>query len=420
MGLIILAAVTLAYCMAGRRLERTMLTGPMIFIALGGVLGTSGALDLPHAHDLLHLVAEIALILLLFLDAAKIDLTKLRVAHRWPLRMLLLGMPLAFVLGSAAFVLILPDWPVVLAVLAAAVLMPTDAALGQAVVANRDVPIRPRRALTVESGLNDGLALPVILLLAAMAESVIAPNGAEWAVFAAKQLILGPAVGVAMGLAGGRVLIRAKDAHATSLAYEGVGAIALATGTYLVAAQVGGNGFIAAFVGGLGFGHVVKGRCPFVFEFTENEGQLLAWGAFFLLGFALVPEAIAHLGTRELVAILVSLFLVRPAAIWLSLIGTRAAPVTRLFFGWFGPRGLATALFALLVVPQLGPDRGEAVLYLAINAVWISALLHGMSAAPLARAYATRVAKMGDCAESAEIEASAKPLPGLPAAPPRA
>jgi len=145
-------------------------------------------------------------------------------------------------------------------------------------------------------------------------------------------------------------------------------------------------------VAGLVFGNVVKDKCHFIFEFAESEGQILTWGAFFLLGLALVPEAFEHLTPTMLGLILVSLFIVRPLAIWISLTGSDAPPRTRLFFGWFGPRGLATALFALLVVPEIGHEFAEPILYIAINAVWISALLHGLSAVPWATRYGAQSA----------------------------
>ena len=138
------------------------------------------------------------------------------------------------------------------------------------------------------------------------------------------------------------------------------------------------------------FGNVVKGRCKFIYEFTESEGQMLTWGAFFLLGLALVPEAIHHLSMPVLAIILLSLFFVRPVAIWISLIKTDAPLITKLFFGWFGPRGLATALFALLIVPIVGHELAEPILYLAVNTVWISALLHGISAVVGANWYAKK------------------------------
>nr|WP_306269486.1 sodium:proton antiporter [Pararhizobium sp. IMCC3301] len=387
-GLLLLALFTIAFSMLAKRLATTMVTAPMLFMAFGYVLSTTGTMPQAGAEEVLHIVAEIALIVLLFLDAAQINLTTLRQHHIWPQRMLIAGLPLSLVIGTLAAWPFLPGWPLLGVALVAAILTPTDAALGQAVVTNPVVPERARRALSVESGLNDGLALPAILLFASLAMSVADQSSTEWLVFGAKQLIFGPLIGAFAGLVGGRLLIWAKDHDTTSETFEGIGALALAGSAYMGATAIDGNGFIAAFVAGLAFGHVVKGRCKFVYEFTESEGQLLSWSAFFLLGLALVPEAINALTWPVFALIMVSLFVVRPLAVYLSLIGTDAGPGTRLFFGWFGPRGLATALFALLVVPDIDPNLSGPVLNIAINAVWISAVLHGLSAAPGAALYA--------------------------------
>ena len=198
----------------------------------------------------------------------------------------------------------------------------------------------------------------------------------------------------------GRVVLqlRQPDERRASHAVDGV--LALAGTAYLGAVLIGGNGFIAAFVAGLAFGMMVKGACKFVYEFTESEGQLLTWAAFFLLGATLVPDAIAHLTAPMLGLILISLLVVRPFAIWLSLLGTDAHLITKAFFGWFGPRGLATALFALLVMENLPHVLGQDILHLAINAVWISAILHGVTAAPGARWYAAKTKQMAPCAET--------------------
>ncbi|WP_299732258.1 cation:proton antiporter [uncultured Tateyamaria sp.] len=399
-GLVIISFVAAAYCLMAVRLSRTVITAPILFLAMGVVLSETGLLPAGEIHDVLHLVAEVALIVLLFLDAAQIDLRTLKRRHVWPQRMLLVGLPLAILFGTFSAWSLMPDWPLLTAALAAAILSPTDAALGQPVVTNPDVPLRPRRALIVESGLNDGLALPAILLFAALVSHDMSQSSTGWLIFGAKQLVLGPVAGIAVGLLGGWALLRAKTLSSTSEAYEGIAAIAMAAGAYFLSDLIGGNGFISAFVAGLCFGSVVKGQCKFVYEFTEGDGQILAWAAFLLIGAGLVPEAIAHLTWPMLALILVSLFVVRPLAIWLSLMGTDASGTTRLFFGWFGPRGLATALFALLVLETLPHRAGDQILYLAINAVWISALLHGVSAAPAARWYGRRIAAKGDCPET--------------------
>jgi NhaP-type Na+/H+ or K+/H+ antiporter len=400
----LLGVFTLLFCLVGRRLLTTVLTAPMAFIGFGVLLAQLDLVPAEGSEKILHMVAEVALVVLLFLDAAKIDAKKFRRRHVWPRRMLLIGLPLGILIGAGVNMLLMPTWPLAVAGLMAAILAPTDAALGQPVITNSRVPERQRYALTVESGLNDGLALPAVLFFASLvAHSGSAPAGG-WVVFAALQLTLGPIIGLAIGAAGGKLMLWAKRLDFTSETFEGIAALSLAALSYLVATTLGGNGFISAFIGGLGFGMVVRGKCKFVYEFTEGEGQILSWTAFFLLGALLVPEAISHLTWPMLGLIMISLLIVRPLAIYLSLIGTDAAPITRLFFGWFGPRGLATALFALLVIGDLEHNVVDTVIHVAINAVWISALLHGLSAVSGANWYVKRLGKLGDCTERKPLE----------------
>ena len=409
LGYLIVGVFLFAFCLIANRLSRTLLTAPLVFIAFGLLVSETGFLPPGGTEASLHLVAEIALIVLLFIDAAKIDQQALLKRNVWPARMLAIGLPVGFVLGTLVGLLLFPGWELAAVALVAALLVPTDAALGQPVVSNPDVPERPRRALTVESGLNDGLTLPLVLLLAAfVAPDVSTPDGG-WIWFAVKQITLGPLVGLGVGLLGGVLVLKAKKAGYTAEVYEGIGALALAAAAYLAALQVGGNGFISAFAAGLGFGGVVRGRCAFIYEFTESEGQLLSWSAFFLVGAVLVPQAVAHLTLPSLAFILISLIFVRPIAIYLSLLGTDASGATRLYFGWFGPRGLATVLFALLVLEQLDHELGENVLFIATNAVWISALLHGITAMPGAAIYARILDKRGTCPEKIPMTENVMP-----------
>ncbi len=402
-GILLLCVSTFAFTLIGRRVSSSIITAPMLFLGLGYLLVSLGVFDSEAAEGSLHLVAEVTLIILLFLDASQIDLRLLKERHIWPQRMLTIGLPLAILIGTFVAWLFLPGWPLVALALIASLLAPTDAALGQSVVSNKLVPDRVRRGLTVESGLNDGLALPIILLFASLTGEVMDAESRNWVLFGAGQLILGPIAGILIGGCGASAMLFANRRGWTSDVFEGIAALTLAGTAYLLATEIGGNGFIAAFVAGLTLGNIIKGRCRFLFEFTESEGQLLMWAAFFLLGVALLPEALERLTPVIFGLILISLFIVRPVAIWISLIGTDAAPATRLFFGWFGPRGLATALFALLILPQIGGEYAETILAIAINAVWISALLHGISAAPLGRLYGEMVAKQGDCAEKQPV-----------------
>lgn len=388
--LIIMLGVVL-YALTARRLSSTVLTSPMIFLALGYAISLAGVVPPEHSEELLHLVAEAALIILLFADASSTDFIALKKRHLWPQRMLLIGLPLAILFCTFAASLLFPSWSIFAAALVASILAPTDAALGQAVVSNKAVPVEERRTLTVESGLNDGLALPIVLFFACTLASIEGEHDGNFLIFTAQQLILGPSIGVSVGWLGGKALLNSIERQFTEAHFEGIAAIAIAGFAYLAASLVDGNGFIAAFCAGLAFGHVVKDRVTHVTEFIESEGQMLIWAAFLLIGVVLLPEALNSLTLPMFILIVLSLFVIRPLAIWFSLIGTDAPPLARLFLGWFGPRGLATALFALLIVGDINHSYAEPVLVIAINAVWISALLHGISAAPGARWYASKM-----------------------------
>jgi NhaP-type Na+/H+ or K+/H+ antiporter len=395
-ALIVSALAVFVYALVARRVSGWMLTPPLVFLILGFGLNRAGLLHVEYARDTLHVLAEATLVIVLFSDAAAIDLEALRTRHVWPFRMLVIGLPLSILLGGVAAYLLLPSWTVWELVLLAAILAPTDAALGQAVVTNPTVPERVRRALSVESGLNDGLALPAILFFGCLAVGGVHDQvQSSWLVYALQQIGLGCLTGAAVGWVGGSLMRWSARRGWSSETFEGLGVLALAALAFLAAETTHGNGFIAAFVAGLVFGYLMKGRCKFVFEFMEAEGQALILLTFLLVGGLLLPGAIAVVGAGALILILISLFLVRPIAIWLSLLGTDADPVTRGFMGWFGPRGLATVLFALLVVADLDElDRGEEILAIAVVAVGMSALLHGMSAAPAARWFGRRSSNM--------------------------
>ncbi|MEP5419109.1 MAG: cation:proton antiporter, partial [Roseibium sp.] len=242
-GLLMLGLFTVAYTLLAKRLSDSILTAPMLFLAFGLLMVQAGQFPLVEAEHLLHIVAELALIILLFLDAAQINLKGLRERHQWPLRMLVVGLPLSILFGTLAAALLLPSYPLIVAALIAALLAPTDAALGQAVVTNKAVPERVRRGLTLESGLNDGLALPVILLVASLTAEMMQQDATNWALFGAKQLVFGPLVGGAIGALGGVLFLAAKQRQMTTATIEGIGAIAMAGCAYLAAGMVGGNGF---------------------------------------------------------------------------------------------------------------------------------------------------------------------------------
>ena len=392
----------LTFSLVSGRLQGTVLTPPLIFVLFGLAIGAGGlgVLDVNPEHGTIHLVAEVTLILVLFSDAARMDLGRLRRDHDLPVRMLLVGLPLAIGLGTAVGAWVFPAFSLWEAALLAALLAPTDAALGQSVVTADGVPARIRQAINVESGLNDGIALPVVLLFAALASAHAGGGGAgEWLRFGLLQVTLGPVAGVAIGYLGARLLDSAIEREWVSEAFLGIGILSLALLAYVSAELVGGNGFIAAFVGGLVFGNTIRHPCTFLFEFMETEGQLLMLITFLIFGAILLPEGLAHMTSTTVLYAVLSLTVIRVVPVAISLVGAGVRAPTWLFLGWFGPRGLASILFVLLILEESEVPHREELLAITVVTVALSALLHGVTAAPLARRYAQRVARMGECEE---------------------
>ena len=393
----------LLYSLISRRLEGTPITPPMVFILFGLVIGP-GVLAVAHVdpgHDGIHLIAEVTLVLVLFTDAARIDLAVLRRDHNLPQRMLLLGLPLAIGLGALFAALLFPHFSLWEAALLAALLAPTDAALGQAVVSAKQVPVRVRQAINVESGLNDGIALPLVLFFAALAGSAAPASSIEWLSFATLQVTFGPLIGGLAGYVGARCIDRAAERGWSGTAFQGIGVLALSLFCFVASELVGGNGFIAAFVGGLVLGNAIRNPCTFLYEFMETDGQLLMLITFLIFGAVLLPEGLSHVTGASLIYALLSLTVVRMIPIGIALAGTGLRLPTVAFLGWFGPRGLASILFVLLILERADVPHHEDILAVTIITVALSALLHGLTAAPLAKAYGRRAAAMGECAENA-------------------
>ncbi len=406
LSIAIIAAALLLFSLVSRRLQDTVITAPLVFVVFGILIGASGLdiVQLDQGHSAIHFIAELTLILVLFTDAARIDLKRLRRDHNLPVRMLLVGLPLAIAAGTLVATQLFPSFLFWEAALLAALLAPTDAALGQVVVSAKVVPVRIRQAINVESGLNDGIALPAVLLFAALASAEYAASGAgEWIRFGALQLTLGPLTGVIVGFVGARGLDMAAERRWASEPFQGIGILSLAVFTYVTAELIGGNGFIAAFIGGMVFGNTIRHPCTFLFEFMETEGQLLMLITFLVFGALLLPEGLEFVTPMILLYAVLSLTVIRMIPIAISLIGTRLRLPTQLFLGWFGPRGLASILFVLLILEETDlPHRGE-LLSITVVTVALSVLLHGVTAAPFATLYGRLVARVGECEESQPV-----------------
>lgn len=395
-ALAVLAAAAFAYALVSRRLENSVLSAPMFFVAVGIAFG-------PHALDVVSIdafhgtafhVVELTLALVLFSDAAGVDLQALRGNASLPGRLLGIGMPATIGLGMAAGAAVLTDLQFWEAAIVAAVLAPTDAALGRTVVTSPLVPARVRQALNLESGLNDGLSVPFLALFIAIAGAETLPTARDWLQFALEQIGLGTLIGLAVGGAGGWVVERASKRGLMTDVFEQFAALSLAVLAFLLADEAGGNGFIAAFVGGLAAGRMGAVCGKHVFAFTEEEGQLLSYAVFFIFG-VLSLEFLQDADWRIALYAALSLTLVRmlPVALATAGMGLRASSV--LFMGWFGPRGLASIILVLVVAKEVPELPGlQAILATVTMTVLASVVLHGLSAPPLTRAYARRVQRM--------------------------
>ena len=403
----IFVSVVFLYSLASRRLERTVLTAPILFTAAGALtsLLAPALSELELSRRTLLMIAELGLVMTLFTDASRISLRMLGGDRNLPIRLLSTGMLLTIALGAACAMVVLGGLTWWEAGILAAILAPTDAGLGQVIVTSPHVPQRIRQALNVEAGLNDGLSVPFLMLFIALAaaEETSAGPGATLARFLGEQLGYGTMLGLAIGLAGGWLLglARRKQWMADPLAQLGVVALPLACA--LASEATGASMFIAAFVAGLatqaGFSEVGKHSV----EFTEDWGQLFDFFVFFLFGL-LVAQVGKHFTPAVILYAVLSLTLVRMLPVAIALRGTGLSRSTVLFMGWFGPRGLASIVLGLVAIEQTAGLPGESTLRLALMAtVLLSILAHGLSALPGINRYARHVASLAKDAPELQV-----------------
>ncbi|WP_347754721.1 cation:proton antiporter [Agrococcus sp. ProA11] len=384
--LLIISIVVFAFAMVSGRLSMSPVTAPMVFTGVGVLLGLVGGewfrLDLEG--EAVSLLVEATLVLVLFTDAVRIDLRALRRQMALPARLLGIGLPLTILLGTLAAVVLFERLTIIEAALIAAVLAPTDAALGQAVVSDKRLPVRIRQTLNVESGLNDGIMVPVVTVLLAIAATETGSGMDNWGLFAAQQIGFGILAGLLVGLLGGWLLDRLARAGQVAGVYRQLAAIAIAVAAFTTAGVVGGNGFVAAFVAGLAFGHVAREQSEHVQDFTEDEGQLLEAVTFLVFGAVLATQVLGSLTWQIALYVVLSLTVVRMLPVLLALAWSGTRTQTRLFIGWFGPRGLASILFALMVAEQLSGAVGDTVFSVAVWTILVSVFAHGATASPWA------------------------------------
>ena len=410
--LLVLSLSILVFGAVSGRLESSPITPPMFFTLIGFLVSTAGIEVLPEMiqSEAIMIVAELALVVILFTDASRINLSLLRTHHKIPLRLLSIGLPLTIVLGIVVTAFLFPELGIWNAAILAAILAPTDAALGQAVVSLKRVPVLIRQAINVESGLNDGIAVPVILIFLWCAGAEVGGEGSGyWIAFISQQLILGPLIGIAIGWFGGKTITTCRKRGWMTDEFQRLALIALALAAYSIAHYVDGNGFIAAFAAGLTLGNLHRPVVDKLHKFAEAEGQLLSMVVFLLFGAIMLPHAFNHLGEIQgpwiLYAIL-SLTLIRMIPVSISLFGMKLGLWTHVFLGWFGPRGIASTIFALIVLEQSGLPYSETIFCIVVLVVLCSIVLHGLTAWPGSMLYARLIEREdADMMEHSDVPA---------------
>ncbi len=413
--LAIFIAVVFLHSLASGRLERTVVTAPIVFTTAGMLV----LLLLPELRELkvnpevFLRVAEAGLVLLLFTDASRTNLQVLKSIGNLPARLLSTGMLLTILLGALAALAVFGQLTLWEAGILAAILAPTDAGLGQVIVNSPRVPMRIRQALNVEAGLNDGLSVPFLLFFIGLADASANGQRASFTRFIVEQLGYGALIGVGIGLAGGWLLGVAHRRKWTAHSWQQLGVVALPAFCAVASEAVGASMFIAAFVAGLAVQVGFKEAGKHSVEFTEEWGQLLNLSVFFIFGL-LVARDWHHFTAALVLYAVLSLTMVRMFPVAIALMGTRLSRATLLFMGWFGPRGLASIVLAMVYLEHGKQHPGEATIRLAVMVtVLLSIFAHGLSALPGISLYAARIGELD--AGAPELRAPGSGVAGLDA-----
>jgi NhaP-type Na+/H+ or K+/H+ antiporter len=390
----VVASCVVLWGLVSARLERISITAPIAFVVLGFVLANEplSLIDIAvHSTTVRH-IAEITLALVLFADASRVNLRALRLDAAIPGRLLGIGLPLTMAAGALAALLVTHGnlW---LAALIGAAVAPTDAALGASIVHDERVPARVRRILNVEGGLNDGIATPFVTFFIAgtLSENAVHTESAAGAL---RDIAIGVGLGVATGLIGA-VLLRVARVHQWSApAFRPLVVLGLSLVAYAATIEAGGNGFVAAFTAGMAFGSVMPADDDLTLGFTDDAGELLSLLVWFLFGATMIEFAFEHAEWTDAVFAVLALTIVRMLPVALSLAGSRLDRSTVAFIGWFGPRGLASVVFALIAVDSLDTTNGNRVLAAVTFTVLFSVVAHGLTSSPLAAQYCTYTARL--------------------------
>jgi NhaP-type Na+/H+ or K+/H+ antiporter len=381
-----------------RRIRGTIITLPMVYAFLGIVIGGLGLniVELEVENRLVELIAELTLLFVLATDASRINIRDVIRDHDLPLRLLGFGLPLMMIAGTICAVLIFSELSLWEAAILGILLYPTDASLGQSVVNNPKVPVRIRQALNIESGLNDGIALPFLLLAISMATSeVVYQKPFEFFYSVLTQIFLGIIAGIIVGYLGAKFIQWGQKSGWMSRIFKRISSLVLIFVVYGLAEVIGGNGFIAAFTLGLVSSNVTSPEeTEDLYEHAEIQVTMLMMLTFMIFGAVLLPPAIESISPSIVLYAILSLSLVRIVPVAISFIKAKVQPRTSLFVGWFGPRGIASILYIFIVLESESLPGLELIYAVVMVTVLFSIFAHGITAAPAAKRYGEHIKEL--------------------------
>jgi len=393
-NLAVIAVFVFLYSIASGRLERTSFGGAVLFTFFGLVAGPLclGILDMDVHSELLQSLAELTLALVLFTDASNADLTILKSNIQIPRRLLLIGLPLTIVLGFGAGVILFDNLSLFEVAIMATLLAPTDAALGKAVVTDQNVPGKIREGLNVESGLNDGICVPILFVFLALATSAAEINypGLMSIRLVLEEIGIGVGVGVVSTWLGSRLLRSFVTQGWVTETWMQLPVVAMAISCFALAQVLGGSGFIASFSGGLLFGWLAKNHKHNFLLAAEGTGDTMALITWVLFGAVVIGQNLGKFSPQIFIYAVLSLTVIRMLPVFLVLSGLKLRASEKLFIGWFGSRGLASIVFGVIVLQTNLPGSSTIVL-VAECTIILSIIAHGISAHPLINALNLRL-----------------------------
>jgi NhaP-type Na+/H+ or K+/H+ antiporter len=392
--LAIFAVFVFLYSAVAGGVERTRISGPMVFTVVGLAIGPLGLgwLQPDLDNDGLRMLADITLALVLFIDAANADLSVVKKGMRIPQRMLAFGLPLTILLGFGVGLVLFKQLSIFEVAILATMLAATDAALGKAVITNKAVPARIREGLNMESGLNDGICVPILFLFIALALGT--DTGGSSIAFAfklvAQEVGIGLVVGLGMAAIGARILKICYERGWITEIWTQLPVVALALGSFAVAQSLHGSGYVAAFTGGLLFGSYATSNYHSLILAAEGTSETLALVTWVVFGSAVLGQSLGYFSWQVVAYAVLSLTVVRMLPMFIALTGTGESTTSKLFLGWFGPRGLASIVFAVIVLNR-GVEGGGLLAMIVVCTVALSVIAHGFSANPLARTFGPKM-----------------------------